>query len=57
MDRLEGILSMLDYSLNSRRKRHLAGGILMSVSLLFGGLAITIMTVKTEDKESELYIE
>lgn len=57
MDRLEGILSMLDYSLNSKRKRHLAGGILMSISLLFGGLAITIMTVKTEDKESELYIE
>lgn len=57
MDRLEGILSMLDYSLNSKRKRHLAGGILMSVSLLFGGLAITIMTVKTEDQESELYIE
>lgn len=57
MDRLEGILSMLDYSLNSKRKRHLAGGILMSVSLLFGGLAITIMTVKTEEQESELYIE
>lgn len=57
MDRLEGILSMLDYSLNTKRKRHLAGGILMSVSLLFGGLAITIITVKTEEQESELYIE
>lgn len=29
----------------------------MSISLLFGGLAITIMTVKTEDIESERYIE
>lgn len=57
MDRLEGIISMLDYSLNTKRKRHLAGGILMSVSLLFGGLAVTIMTVKTEEKDSELYIE
>lgn len=57
MDRLEGLISMLDYSLDTRRKRHLAGGILMSVSLLFGGLAITIMTVKMEDNESELYIE
>lgn len=29
----------------------------MSVSLLFGGLAVTIMTIKTEEKDSELYIE
>jgi hypothetical protein len=57
MDRLEGILSMLDYSLNTRRKRHLAGGILMSISLLFGGLALTIITVKTEEDEREKYIE
>ncbi len=57
MDRLEGLISMLDYSLDTRRKRHLTGGILMSVSLLFGGLAITIMTVKMEDNESERYIE
>lgn len=57
MDRLEGFLSMLDYSLNTRRKRHITGGILMSVSLLFGGLAITIMTLKNEEDESERYIE
>lgn len=58
MDRLEGLLSMLDYSLNTRRKRHITGGILMSVSLLFGGLAITIMTIKdNEEDESERYIE
>jgi hypothetical protein len=57
MDRLEGILSMLDYSLNTRRKRHITGGILMSISLLFGGLAITIMTIKTEEDERGTYIE
>ena len=57
MDRLEGFLSMLDYSLNTRRKRHIAGGVLMSISLLFGGLAITIMTLKTGDEEREKYIE
>jgi hypothetical protein len=27
------------------------GGALISVSLLFGGLALTVMTLKTEDKE------
>ena len=57
MDRLEGFLSMLDYSLNTRRKRHITGGVLMSISLLFGGLAVTIMTLKTEDESIEQYIE
>lgn len=56
MDRLGEILSMLEYSLDTRRKRHIAGGILMSVSLLFGGLAVTIMTLKMEDN-NEKYIE
>lgn len=57
MDKLEGLISMLDYSLNTRRKRHIAGGILMSISFLFGGLAITIMTIKTEEENHERYIE
>lgn len=48
---------MLDHSLNTNKKRHLAGGVLLSISLLFGGLALTIMTLKTEDKELEEYIE
>ena len=48
---------MLDQSLNTRKKRHIAGGVLLSISLLFGGLAVTIMTIKTEDKDDELYLE
>lgn len=58
MDRLERILSMLDHSLDTRKKRHIEGGILMSVSLLFGGLAFTVMALKPEEKEyEELYVE
>ena len=58
MDRLEGILYVLDEALNTRRKKHLVGGILMSVSLLFGGLALTIITLKMEDNENETtYLE
>ena len=53
MHRLEAIISMLDISLDTKRKRHIAGGILLSASLLFGGLAMTIMTLKTEENESE----
>lgn len=58
MDRLEGFLSMLDYSLNTRRKRHITGGVLMSISFLFGGLAITIMTIKNDEEDNrETYLE
>ena len=53
MDRLEEILSVLEYTLNTKAKRHIVGGVLVSVSLLFGGLAITIITLKTEDDEIE----
>ena len=55
--RLEELLSMLDKSLNTNKKRHLAGGVLLSISLLFGGLALTIMTIKMEETNCEKYIE
>lgn len=42
---------MLDHSLNTKKKRHIAGGILLSISVLFGGLAFTVMTVKTEEND------
>jgi len=57
MHRLEEILSMLEYALNTKKKQHIAGGILMSISLLFGGLAITVITIKTEDDEYERLID
>jgi len=52
MERFDRVLEMIDYSLNTKRKRHIAGGILMSISLLFGGLAITVMSLKTEEKDT-----
>lgn len=58
MYRFEEILSVLDQSLNTNKKRHIAGGILLSISLLFGGLAVTILTVREEkNKETEEYDE
>lgn len=57
MERLEELLSMIDYSLDTKRKRHIAGGVLMSISLLFGGLAFTVMSLKTEEQRNERYIE
>ena len=54
MERIEEILTMIEYSLNTNKKRHIAGGILMSISLLFGGLAVTVMTLKLEERKNEL---
>lgn len=51
MERFDTLLSMLDQILDTKKKRHLAGGVLMSVSLLFGGLAVTVLTLKAEEKE------
>lgn len=60
MNRLEGVLASLDYLLGNKRKRHIIGGVLMSTSLLFAGLAVTVMTLKTEkenNKNDEQWIE
>lgn len=53
MDRFERFISTLSHAMDNRRKRHLVGGILMSISMLCGGLAITVMTVKTEETNCE----
>lgn len=51
MEEFETLIAMLDFTLNSNRKKHIVGGILLSISLLFGGLAFTAMTLKTEEKD------
>lgn len=53
MELLENILYNIDLVLDSERKRHIVGGFLMSISMLFGGLAVTVMTIKKEDDENE----
>jgi hypothetical protein len=59
MNRLEGVIASLDYLAGTRRKRHIMGGILLSASLLFAGLAFTVITLKTEEdiESDEQYIE
>ena len=53
MERLEYLVSMLDHALNTRKKRHLTGGVLLSISLFFGGLAVTVLSLKSESEEKE----
>ena len=50
MDGMENFISVLDYILDTKRKRHIIGGILVIASLLFGGLALTVMTIKSNDE-------
>lgn len=60
MNRLEGVIATLDYLLGTKRKRHIMGGILMSASMLFAGLAFTVITLKEEkeiEKKNDEWIE
>ena len=53
MDELERFIAGLDYVLDTKRNRHIMGGILLSASMLFGGLALTVMTIKVDEEESD----
>ena len=53
MQDFESAVSILDYLLDSKRKRHIVGGILLSISFMFGGLALTAMTLQPEEEENE----
>lgn len=50
MNRFESSLSVLDFALETKRKRHIIGGILISAALLFGGLAYTVVTLRSESE-------
>lgn len=51
-DVVNNIMYSIDEILDTKRKRHILGGILLSLSTLLGGLAITVMTIK-EDEDYE----
>jgi len=53
VDILDDFINTLDSVLDSQRKRHITGGILLSAALLFGGLAITVITIKNEEDYDE----
>lgn len=50
---INNILISMNYILDTKVKRHIAGGILLSASMMLGGLALTIMTIKREENEDE----
>ena len=56
MNRLEAVITTLDYLLNTKRKKHIVGGVMLSTSLLFAGLAFTVIMLKEEETD-ETYLE
>lgn len=49
MGRIEEAMSTVVYLTGNQKKRHIIGGVLLSISLLFGGLAMTVMSIKNEE--------
>lgn len=52
MNRLEGVMATSEFLMTLKRKHHIVGGILMSTSLLFAGLAFTVITLRPEEQEN-----
>lgn len=51
MPDFEEIIERLDFALDTKSKRHIVGGILLSASLMFGGLAITTLTIRKDEED------
>ena len=49
---VESIINTINYILSNKRNRHVVGGIMLSVSFLFGGLALTAMTAGEEEEKN-----
>lgn len=50
---LQGVTDMVDYVLDTKRKRHITGGLLLSGALLFGGLAMTVMSIRDDEEDED----
>lgn len=48
MDNLESVATIVERAVGTAKKRHFLGGVLMSISLLFCGLATTVVSLKVE---------
>lgn len=51
MEILDDFISTIDAMLDTKRKRHITGGILLSAALLFGGLAVTVVTINSDEED------
>lgn len=47
MEGIANFISMLDYVLDTKRKRHITGGLLLS------GLAMTVMSIRDDEEDED----
>lgn len=53
MNRLKGVMLALEHVLSTEKKRHIVVGVLLCASIFLGGLALTAMSTKIEEKLNE----
>ena len=55
MERVKRFVSTIEHVLNTKQRRHVIGGLLLSASIFFGGLAVTVLTTKIEEENDEAH--
>lgn len=53
MERMKRLMTTFEELVSTKSKRHIVGGILLSTSIFLGGLALTVMSAKVEEKDYE----
>lgn len=56
MERAKKLLSTIEHLISTKRKRHIIVGTLISIALFAGGLAATVLSIKTDEYE-QIYKE
>lgn len=54
MERTRRLIATLEHLVNTKKRRHIVGGILLSASIFLGGLAVTVMSTKIEEDVEEI---
>ncbi len=57
MDHVETFVEIIEYITQSSKRKHFAGGLLLSAAFFFAGLAITTLTMTLDKEEEERYLE
>ena len=59
MERTKRLLLIIEHLVATKSKRHIVGGILLSTSIFLGGLALTVLSTKVEEKDEydKIYLE
>lgn len=53
MDYAKRLISTIEHLISTKSKKHIVGGILLSTSVFFGSLAITVISTKIEENADE----